>query len=450
MVSVRSDGDTFGALSYKLISPRARVILLIFVYFYLLLIAAAFGNVISKLLSVKASLPFPMLVIIGVSLLVGQMIYRWKVNILATTAIAVVAIFVGIGLGKYIQIPGTFTVMLIALLVFGYFSSVLPVWRFIQPFNYSSVYVVYGGIIMGVIGLLIAHKPITLPAYTNFSIGMGPLWPLLFVTIACGAISGWHSLVSSTGTSRQIANEMDIRPVAGGAMFAEFTIAIIAVVICATAFANASEYISVALKNPAAVFTTGLASAMGTLGVPQGYGTAYAGVMILILAMTVVNLVFRFMKVATAELLGERIAVAKNGHVATIIAAILAYILVQTGTFRYVWVLFGGSNQLMAALALMIVTLFMVSKSKTYAFAMYPMIFMYVTTVAALIYVSVKLISQVVTGQVVGAKLAGNLIAGGLGILLVICALVLAYDGLAAYRKYKAEQIAAGVEKAPA
>ena len=444
MLSVRSDGDTFGALSYKLISPRARVILLTFVYFYLLLIAAAFGNVIAGLLSKKATLPFPMAVIVVVSLLVGQMIYRWKVNIIVTTLVAIIAIFVGIGLGGYIQIPGSFFWMLIALLIFGYFSSVLPVWRFIQPFNYSSVYVVYGGIILGVLGLLIAHKPITLPAYTNFSIGMGPLWPLLFVTIACGAISGWHSLVSSTGTSRQIENEMDVRPVAGGAMFAEFTIAIIAVVICATAFSNASEYIANVKTGgqAAGLFMTGLASAMGTFAIPKSYATAYAGCMILILALTVVNLVFRFMKVATAELLGERITIAKNPHVATLVAAILAFILVMTGTFKYVWVLFGGSNQLMAALALLLVTLFLISKGSRYKFAFIPMLFMYITTVAALFYTSViKLLIPAFSGAVVGSKLAGNLIAGGIGIVLLVCALVLGYDGLKAFSKYRAEQV---------
>ncbi len=449
MMSVRSDGDTFGALSYRLISPRARVILLTFVYFYLLLIAAAFGNVISKLLSTKAVLPFPMLVTIAVSLLVGQMIYKWRVNILVTTLVAIVAIFVAIGLGKYIPIPGSFTVMLIALLIFGYFSSVLPVWRFIQPFNYASVYVVYGGIIAGVLGLLIAHKPITLPAYTSFSIGMGPLWPLLFVTIACGAISGWHSLVSSTGTSRQIENELDVRPVAGGAMFAEFTIAIIAVVICATAFADSSQYIATALKNPAGVFTTGLAAAMATLGIPASYGGAYGGCMILILALTVVNLVFRFMKVATAELLGDKIGVAKNPHVATIVAAVLAFILIETGTFTHVWVLFGGSNQLMAGLALLLVTLFLASKARSYAFVAIPMLFMYITTIAALVYKSVELLGKVIGGKVAGTVLIGNLIAGVIGVVLVICALILAWDGYKAFKKYRAERVAEAA-KAPA
>jgi len=213
MISVRNDGETFGAISYKLISPRARKILLTFVYFYLLLIACAFGHVITKGVSSNAALPLPLLVVIGVAFLVGHMIYKAKTNIIATTVLAIVLIFFSIWVGTAVNIPLSYNVVLVCVLIFGYFSSILPVWRFIQPYNYASVYVVYFGIIAGVIGIIIGHKPMTLPAFTTWSIGMGPLWPLLFVTIACGAISGWHSLVCSTATSRQIENELDIRPV---------------------------------------------------------------------------------------------------------------------------------------------------------------------------------------------------------------------------------------------
>src|SRR4030042_4294512 len=229
MVSVRSDGQTFGAISYTLISPRARKILLAFVYLYLLLIACAFGNVCATGITGNAALPFPMLVIIAVAFLVGHLIYKAKFNIIATTIIAIVLIFGSIYLGTLWNMKFSYDIILICVLIFGYFSSILPVWRFIQPYNYSSVYVVYFGIIAGVIGILIGAKPMTLPVFTSWRIGMGQLWPLLFVTIACGAISGWHSLVSSTATSRQLENELGVRPVTAGAMFAEFTIAIIAV-----------------------------------------------------------------------------------------------------------------------------------------------------------------------------------------------------------------------------
>jgi carbon starvation protein len=446
MVSIRSDGQTFGAISYKLISPRARKILLTFVYLYLLLIACAFGNVCAAGISGNPALPFPMLVIIAVAFLVGHLIYKAKFSIIWTTIIAIVAIFLSIYLGTVLNWKISYNIILVCVLIFGYFSSILPVWRFIQPYNYSSVYVVYFGIIAGVIGILIGAKPMTLPAVTSWSIGMGPLWPLLFVTIACGAISGWHSLVSSTATSRQLENELDIRPVTAGSMFAEFTIAIIAVVVCATAFADTAAYVK-QVGNPVGIFVGGLGAAMSTLGLPEAFAKALAGSMIIILALTVVNLVFRFMKVASAELLGDAISIAKNPHVATIFALIITGVLIKTGTWLYIWVLFGGANQLMASLALLLVTLFLVQASKNYKVAIYPMFFMYITTVCALFYTAFfKLIPGAFGGQLAGAKVFGNLLAAAVSIVLIICALILAYDGWKAFKKYKAGEAAAPAE----
>ena len=452
MISIRHHGETFGAISYKLISPRARGILLTFIYFYLLLVASAFGHIITSGLVGNATLPFPMLVVVGVSFLVGYMIYKARVNIIGTTVLAIVLIFVSIWLGSYLPIKASYTTMLVCICIFGYFSAILPVWVFIQPYNYASVYVVYFGIIAGILGILIGAKPMTLPAVTGWSIGMGPLWPLLFVTIACGSISGWHSLVNSTATSRQIENELDVRPVSAGAMFAEFTIAIIAVIVCATAFADKAAYLG-ALKNPVGIFTAGLGGAMGSLGIPATYAKSVSGAMLLILALTILNLVFRFMKIATVELLGDKVGLAKNHHVATIAALIIAFILIKTGTWLYIWVLFGGANQLMASLALLLVTLYLVSKSKNYKIAIYPMFFMYATTVAALFYTSFfKLLPAVFTGKVSGGKLFGNLLSSGAAILLIILAIILAWDGYKAFQKYKAEygKVPAEAEEAKA
>jgi carbon starvation protein len=437
MVSIRHEGETFGAISYKLISPRARGILLAFIYFYLLLVAGAFLHIITSGLVGDPTVPFPMLVVVGIAFLVGYMIYKAKVNIIATTILAIVVIFVAIGLGNYLQIKASYTVMLTCICIFAYFSAVLPVWVFIQPYNYASVYVVYFGIICGVIGILVGAKPLTLPAFTGWSIPMGPLWPLLFVTIACGAISGWHSLVNSTATSRQIESEVDVRPVSAGAMFTEFTIGIIALIVCATAFADKAAYLG-AVKNPVGIFKVSLGAAIGVLGIPASYAKSISSCMIVILALTVINLVFRFMKVATIELLGDKIGIAKNHHVATIAALIIAFVLVKTGSWLYIWLLFGGANQLMAGLALLLVTLYLLIKGKNYRIAIYPMFFMYATTVAALFYmVFWKFLPMI--GKVSGGKLVGYVFSAGLGIVLIILALILAWDGYKAFQKFKAE-----------
>ncbi len=244
---------------------------------------------------------------------------------------------------------------------------------------------------------------------------------------------------------------MDVRPVSAGAMFAEFTIGIIALIVCATAFADKAEYLTALKGGPTAIFSTALGGAMGILGIPGSYANSVAGAMLIILALTVVNLVFRFMKVATIELLGDKIGIAKNHHVATIAALIIAFVLVRTGSWIYIWVLFGGANQLMAGLALLLVTLYLLTKGKNYRFVIYPMFFMYVTTVAALFYmVFWVFLPLVFTGKVSGGKLVGNLFSGGLGIVLIILALILAWDGYKAFRKYKAEYAKVPAEAAKA
>ena len=165
--------------------------------------------------------------------------------------------------------------------------------------------------------------------------------------------------------------------------------------------------------------------------------------MIIILALTIINLVFRFMKVATAELLGDAIGIAKNPHIATIVALIITFILVKTGTWLYVWVLFGGANQLMASFALLLVTLFLVQKSKNYKVAIYPMFFMYCTTVCALFYTS---FFKLIPAAFAGKKVFGNLFAAAVAILLIILAIILAYDGWKAFKRHKAGALSAPAE----
>jgi len=165
--------------------------------------------------------------------------------------------------------------------------------------------------------------------------------------------------------------------------------------------------------------------------------------------LTIVNLVFRFMKVASAELLGDALPIAKNPHIATLVALIITFVLVITGTWLHVWVLFGGANQLMAALALLLATLFLAQKAKNYKVAIYPMYFMYVTTVCGLFYTAFfKALPAAMKGQ----KVFGNIFSAAVAVLLIICALILAYDGLKAFSKHKAAAAAGApdAQKAPA
>jgi carbon starvation protein len=447
MIAMRKEGASFGGLSHRLISPRARIILLSFIYFYLLLIAGAFGNVVvSTAIGLKAA-PMAWLFLTIGGILAGQMIYRWKKDIILTTVVTVVIALFGIWLGNLApsntiigdSLANSRVLWAIAAFVFCYFAAVLPIWRFALPINYVGAYIVFLGLFFGIIGVLVLHPDFTLPAYTGFSIKIGPLWPILFVTIACGAISGWHSIVSSSGTARQLEYETDARPVGGGVMFVEMMLALFALVIAGSIWASPAEYGAALGKGPGFVFSAGVSKFLGTLGLPAGVGASYGSVMMIVLAVTILQLVVRFMRVATSELMGDVSPIFKNAHVGTIIASLLGILIVLTGWFQYLWVLFGGANQLMASLALMLVSAYLMSEGRSAAYAFYPMIFMFITTVAALLYTSYGLLYRVFTGVVKGTEaIVGNTLMGLVGFFLVIAALILAVEGVKAFNRYRA------------
>jgi carbon starvation protein len=268
------------------------------------------------------------------------------------------------------------------------------------------------------------------------------------VTIACGAISGWHSIVSSSGTARQLEFEPDARPVGGGVMFVEMMLGLFALVIAGTIFASPSEYSAAIVKGPINIFAAGVSKFLGALGMPAAIGSSYGAVMLIILAVTILQLVIRFMRVATSEILGDISPIFKNVHIGTFIASVLTLILIWTGWWQYLWVLFGGANQLMASLALMLMTVWLMSQGKSYKWTFYPMIFMFITTIAALVVTSYRLFTAVLTGAVKGQAYVGNILMGLVAIFLIIAALILGAEGLKAFGRYKAVKAEAVPAKA--
>ncbi|AFM27342.1 carbon starvation CstA family protein [Desulfomonile tiedjei] len=457
VIAMRNDGASFGGLSHRLISPRARLILLSFIYFYLLLIVGAFGNVVvSTAVTLKAA-PMAWLFLTIAGVLCGQMIYRWKRDIILTTVVTVLIAMIGIYLGRWIpsdsilgaDLAGSRVLWAIAAFVFCYFAAVLPIWRFALPINYVAAYIVFLGLLFGIIGIFVLRPDFTLPAYTSFDIKIGPLWPIMFVTIACGAISGWHSIVSSSGTARQLENELDARPVGAGVMFLEMMLALFALIIAGTIYASANEYAAAVAAGPARVFAAGVAKFLNALGLPLELGQAYGSVMMIVLAITIMQLVVRFMRVATSELLSDVSPVFRNPHVGTLIASALGILLVLTGWWQYLWVLFGGANQLMASLALLLTTAWLMSEGKPTAWTFYPMIFMFITTIAALLVTSYRLLSQVFGGAFKATEqIIGNGVMGFAALFLVVAALILAVEGLKAFGRFRAIRTAGAPSRA--
>jgi carbon starvation protein len=446
IMAMRHEGASFGGLSHKLISPRARTILLSFVYFYLLLIAGAFGNVVVDTAIRLKPAPMAWLFLTVAGIVAGQMIYRWKRDIILTTIVTVIIAMAGIWVGTVApsnQIIGetrsnSRLLWAVAAFVFCYFAAVLPIWKFALPVNYVAAYIVFIGLFVGIIGIFVLHPDFTLPAVTSFSIPIGPVWPIMFVTIACGAISGWHSIVSSSGTARQLENELDARPVGAGVMFVEMMLAAFALIIAGTIYASPADYGAAIKLGPGGVFAAGVAKFLNAGGLPTDIGRSYGSVMMVVLAITIMQLVVRFMRVATSELLAGWHPVFRNAHVGTFIASVLGIVLVLTGWWQYLWVLFGGANQLMASLALMLITAWLMSEGKSYSWALWPMIFMFITTIAALLYTSYSLLNKVLMGAVKGQALIGNTLMGLVGIFLVVAAIVLGIEGIKAFNKYRA------------
>ncbi len=480
MMTVRKDGDSLSAIAHKLVSPQTRIILLIFIFFYLLMVVGAFGNLLAGTLVGNPSIPLGIVVLALAGLLAGQMLYRWKMDLIVTTIVVVgitlLAILIGpldaiIGsvqgfnsaldalngnravlsyvdptTGNDVAIKISYIFWLLFVVAFSYAGAVLPIWRWAQPVNYIGFWVMAITIIGGFAGAAIAVfvKPVaatfTLPTFTTFDAGKGgalqPLWPMLFVTIACGAISGWHALVSTVGTGRQLEYETDALPVGGGAMFSEMLLSLLALLA-----------ISVAGKGAGAgAFASGVGGFLNIFGLDVKYGTALAFAAFVIIVITVTQLALRFMRVVFAESLGEAWPLARNMHVGTIISGLLMIVVVLSGTFVYLWQLFGGANQLMAALALMLVTLWLVSEKKNPAYAFWPMLFMYVTTIAANLVTAYNLWATVVQPNL--GKAGREFVVGGavlmilIALFLVVAALYIGYDAWRAYNRTKAAQVA--------
>ncbi len=464
MVALRNEGMTFGGLSYKLISPRSRIILLSFIYFYLLLILGAFGAIVALLLSNPVT-PMGFIVMTLAGLVAGQMIYRWKQDIILTTVITVAISFAGIYLGTLPAVANVFKALgggdkppivfgsvnqrlffwSIIALAFCYLGAVLPIWRFAQPVNFVAFWIVALGIVGACLGILIWRPSFgDFPAFTGFmTTGVlgpadpAPLWPFLFVTIACSAVSGWHSLVGSSGTSRQLEKETDSLPVAGGSMFAESILGILSLITAAGVWGSFAGYKAQLAKGPGAVFAGGMGKLLSYLGLPETIGIAYGSVFLVIMAITVMQLVLRFMRVASAEFVGDKVPVMKNVHIGSLVGIILALLLIWTGFWARIWILFGGANQLMGALALLIVSVWLLTQGKPYRWAYYPFWFLYCTTVAALVWTAGLTLQRGLKGGAWDAVF-GNFLSAAIAAFLVIAAILLAVDGLRAMQRARA------------
>jgi carbon starvation protein len=339
---------------------------------------------------------------------------------------------------------------MVFLFVFSYLGANLPIWRFAQPVNYIGFWITFMTIGLSAIGMIVA--PLTgirdaggsligafaLPAVKGLGFTMEagkawqPLWPMLFVTIACGAISGWHALVGSVGTARQLEYETDALPVGAGAMFGENTLALLSLVAVSIA----------GVGGGGGRFAAGVGKLVyaGTFGlIPEVFGTALGFGAFVMIVLTVTQLVFRVMRVTLTEWVGESVPPVRNMHVSSIISMALTLALVLTGTWVYLWQMFGASNQLMAALSLLVVTVWLKSEHRNPTYALVPMLFMYVTTLVATVVTARNLyVTIAMNPKMTALPVAGAWAMIAVSALLLVAAVLIGWDGLKAYHRYSA------------
>ncbi|MGC9118481.1 MAG: carbon starvation CstA family protein [Thermoproteus sp.] len=483
MMSIRSEGRSMGPITYKLLGGRARTILLVYLIFYVIIITAVFEWVIIDVLNrVPGTFTAVLFVLLG-GVLFGQMVFKMRMDVLKATLIALLIVLVGYFtvtlvpavrnpptnfldspayLSKFPPIggakpetltwPGTMTVLfwLVLLSVIYFVAAITVMPKFLLP----TVYVGYLPSIIALVLVLIAAIATPLTGITIKQTAVkalyvdplvnpqgGPIWPILFVTIACGAISGWHSLISSGLTSKQLEYETDALPVGGGAMMTEGAVAlssIAAIMALAAPPAGAAAYVQGATK-----------LTISLLHVPPVFMSILYGIFVTVMGLITSMLFVRVFRMVMADLFeGSPLG---NKYISSLIILVVAGFLAFVGSWTNLWIFFGGTNQLLAGLALLLVAIFLTSQKRPSAYVFVPGIFMAITTLAALawetyVYGLYAWLNKPIGVQVAAAILYGNwvvsvsnFISAAFGALLLVLGIIMTYYLISGWIKYRKE-----------
>lgn len=389
MASVRHGGNSVAQVAEKLISRRAKVLFSLFVWLTLVLIIAVFAYLCSDTLVKKNEIVIPSLGLIPVALLIGYLLYQRKTAQVPTTILGVALLAGVMVLGSYVPVnlgAKSLEIWLLVLLVYSVVASVVPVQILLQPRDYLSAFLLFAGLVLGYAGLVVSHPTVKLPAFVAWkSASQGLLWPFLFVTVACGAISGFHSLVASGTTSKQLASEGHARRIGYGGMVTEGLLAALALLVVAAGLASHESLTEILTSGggPIPAFSEGFGSV--TKPILAGFGGLMAIAILNAFILTTLDTATRITRYLTQELFGVR-----NRLIATLVPVVCAGWLAWGGKWKKIWPIFGASNQLVAALALIVVTLWLLSQRKLIRYTLYPAIFMLATTIGSLIFGLVK------------------------------------------------------------
>ena len=458
--SVRNKGQSIGEVIAESIGPRAKKLFLTFSYLTLILVVAAFASIVANTFkatydesgaldkvasSANASTAMISILFILIAIVFGMMVYRRNASLVVSTVVGVLAIVACMAIGYNwhpLYLSGSTWMIIVGIYIA--IASVTPVWILLQPRDYLSSFLLYGMMIIAVVGIVGAHPTLSIPAFTGFvdkaeygsGVSLGSLFPALFVTIACGAISGFHSLVGSGTTAKQLDKEGDARPIAYGGMLIECALALIS--LCAVGYIW-SEYVPGGITTPTAVFATGIARMCATIPFLAGAENVIYSMLILAVSafcLTSLDTATRLARYMFQEFWLEPgqtykdatgfKKVVTNPYVATIITVVLGIALGMTG-YAKIWALFGAANQLLAALGLLAVAAWLGTMGKNNKMFLFPMAFMLIVTIASL---GQTILTNFNTAMAGTGETMWCWIRAGIGTLLVILAIVLAVEGV--------------------
>lgn len=417
--SVKNEGKSMGMIIEKYIGRFGRKLFMLFCWLFTLLVIAAFTDMVAGTFmstgagteafsaatkNANASAASISMLFIVVAIVFGIIQKHVKMNE-GVRAVVAIALLVGMfALGMVLPMTASKTAWIYIVMAYLFLASVMPMWLLMQPRDYMTTFMLLGMIIGAVVGVFVAHPSMELNAFNGFNVNGSYLFPTLFVTIACGAVSGFHSLVSSGTSSKTISNEKDMPMVGYGAMIVESLLGIVALVVVGAVAVNGTKPDG----TPFSIFSSGVAGFLEKLGLPVHVATVFMTMCVSALALTSLDSVARIGRMSFQELFyGDTTDTSKmpvwqkvltNKYFATVITLFFGYLL-TLGGYNNVWPLFGSANQLLAALVLIALAVFLKTTGRTGWTLYAPMFIMLAVTFTALIQKTVALVRNIMAGQ---------------------------------------------------
>ena len=446
--SVKNEGRSMGLLIEKYIGKLGRKLFLLFCWLFTLLVIAAFADmvagtfnaytepgVLAEAAQVNGAAGTISLLFIVFAMVFGLLQKKFAFTGWKEGAVGLVCTVAALALGMAMPLIAGKEAWVYITFIYIFFAAVLPMWLLKQPRDYMTTFMFIGMIAGAVLGLLVAHPTMNLPVYTGFNnASLGTLFPILFVTVACGAVSGFHSLVSSGTSSKTVSNEKDMLKVGYGAMALESLLAVLA--LCVAGAAAAADG-TPAAGTPFQVFSNGVAGFFQMFGVPVYVAQCFMTMCVSALALTSLDAVARIGRMSFQELfsvddMGKAEGWRKllcNTYFATIITLAGGFVLTRIG-YSNIWPLFGSANQLLSALVLVTLCVFLKVTGRSNKMLFPPLIIMLCVTFTALVQRLIALINAYQAGSATFLVEGLQLI---LAVLLIALGLTIVINSLRAY-----------------